>query len=253
MRTPAPTIDVMIQARMGSTRLPGKVLLPLGDTTALGMMLTRVRRATRPRHLVVLTTRLGEDDELADAARRHGAFVFRGTVDDVLGRYAEAACQYGSDAVVRLTGDCPFADPGMIDEMCRVFQDGWPRLDFVTNCLRRTYPRGLDVEILSRRVLETLHTRCREEYYREHVVPYVEEHPDEFRVAEHLNAVDESEYRLTLDTRADYDTIVNVYGLFGHDRFLYRELIGAVREHPHLLVNAAVAHKAYRTSSEVCE
>ncbi len=239
-------VDVMIQARVGSTRLPRKVMLPLGESTTLGTMIERVKRVSAARQVVILTTQLREDDEVADLAGAHGVAVFRGDTDDVLARYYHAAVLHDSEIVVRLTGDCPFMDPALIDDMLRVFLQSWPRIDMLTNCRRRTYARGLDVEVLSRTLLERLHEHCREAHDREHVVPYVEEHPEEFAVVEYHNAVDDSRSRPTLDTEKDYETIANVYGLFGHDRFSYDELIAAVRLHPQLLVNGSVVHKAYR-------
>jgi spore coat polysaccharide biosynthesis protein SpsF len=246
MTTAALKVDVMIQARMGSSRLPGKIMLPLGAGTALGTMIERVKRVRNARQVVVLTTRRPEDEAVTTLAASHGVQGFRGEVDDVLDRFYRAALAHDTDVIVRLTGDCPFMDPRIVDDMLDVYLFNWPRIEFLTNCYRRTYARGMDVEILSRSLLERLHQRCREPHYREHVIPYVEEHPEEFAFFEWPNVVDESRYRLTLDTKADYETIVNVYEVFGHDRFSYRELIEALERQPHLVVNAAVVHKAYR-------
>jgi spore coat polysaccharide biosynthesis protein SpsF len=242
-----PLIDAMIQARVGSTRLPGKVLLPLGNATTLGTMIERVKRARSLGRVIVLTTELAEDDAVAGVARDHGVAVFRGATHDVLARYHDAAVRYGSDAVVRLTGDCPFMDPALIDAMVRLFAVNWPRMGVLTNCYHRTYARGLDIEILSRDVVETLHARCREPQQREHVVPYLEEHPAEFAFFEYPNAADDSWCRVTLDTPADYETIATVYAAFGHDRFSYGELMDVLRRRPELLRNRDVVHKAYRS------
>ena len=204
-------IDLMIQARLGSTRLPGKALLPLGQDTTLGVMIERVKRVKRARQIVLLTTRLPEDEALVELAKERGIQTYQGATDDLLGRFYQAALSYGTDVIVRLTGDCPFMDPAIIDEMLYLYTSNWPRIDFLTNCFQRTYARGLDIEILSMAVLKRLHDQCHESYYREHVVPYLEEHPEEFAVVEYPNATDDSGYRLTLDTTEDYQTITNIY------------------------------------------
>ncbi len=235
----------MVQARMGSTRLPGKIMLPLGENTILGTMLDRVKRASRVRHVIVLTTELAADDTVVGLAERHGVKVFRGSENDLLDRYYRAALCYETDIIVRLTGDCPFMEPALIDDMVNLFQFNRPKIEFLTNCNRRTFVRGLDVEIFSNSLLQRLHEECREPYYREHVVPYVEEHPEEFAFLEYPNRRDDSAYRLTIDTEEDYQTITAIHALL-KDAFTYRELMDVVRQNEHLIRNTHVIHKPYQ-------
>jgi spore coat polysaccharide biosynthesis protein SpsF len=241
-----PNIDIMVQARMGSTRLSGKIMLPLGGNTILGTMIERVKRAGRVRHIVVLTTELAADDAVVELAERHGVKVFRGSESDLLDRYFRAALYYETDAIVRLTGDCPFMDPVLIDDMVNLFRFNWPNIEFLTNCSRRTFARGLDIEIFSRSLLEKLYEECREPYYREHVVPYVEEHPEEFAFLECPNRNDDSVYRLTIDTLEDYQTIAAIYALLRDDAFTYKELMDLLQQNRHLIRNAGVIHKPYK-------
>jgi len=242
----SPQVDIMIQARMGSSRLPGKIMLLLGSNTILGTMIDRVKRANRVRHVVVLTTELAEDDAVAQLAERHGVMVFRGSESDLLDRYYRAALHYGTDVIVRLTADCPFMDPKLIDDMVNLFQFNWPNMEFLTNCNRRTFARGLDIEILSIALLKRLFEQCSEAYYREHVVPFVEEHPEEFSFFEYPNRTDDSAYRLTIDTAEDYETISAIYALMKNDQFSYPELMDIVRQNEHLLRNSSVIHKSYK-------
>ena len=239
-------VDVMIQARVGSTRLPDKVLLPLGDSTILGTMLERVKRAKRIRHVVVLTTEDERDDPVVNLGREHNVQTFRGSEKDLLDRYYRAARHFGTDVIVRLTGDCPLMDPHMIDDMVYLFYFNWPRMEFLTNCFQRTYARGLDIEIFTLSVLKRLYDKCLEKYYREHVVPYVEENPEDFLFFEYPNRKDDSHYRLTVDTQEDYQTILNVYGLFGHGHFSYSEMIDKILQNEQVICNDNVIHKSYQ-------
>jgi len=239
-------IDIMIQARMGSTRLSGKIMLPLGDNTILGTMIDRVKRAGRVRHVIVLTTDLATDDAVVELAESHGVRVFRGSESDLLDRYYRAALYYGTDVIVRLTGDCPFMDPALIDNMVNLFQFNCPRIEFLTNCNKRTFARGLDVEIFSCTVLGKLNAICKSRYYREHVIPYVEEHPEEFAFVEYPNIRDDSAYRLTVDTDEDYKTVTGAYNLLNCDDFTYEELIDALYHNRDVLCNLQVRHKSYK-------
>ncbi|MCX5829742.1 MAG: glycosyltransferase family protein [Deltaproteobacteria bacterium] len=238
--------DIMIQARMGSTRLPGKIMFPLGGNTILGTMIDRVKRADRVRHVVVLTTELPADDAIVGLAERHDVEAFRGSETDLLDRYYRAALHYGTDVIVRLTADCPFMDPELIDDMVNLFQFNWPNIEFLTNCNRRTFARGLDIEIFSKSLLKRLYEECCEPYYREHVVPFVEEYPEKFAFFEYPNRSDDSTYRLTIDKEEDYETITAIYAHMKDDTFTYSELMDIIRQNEHLLRNAGVIHKPYK-------
>jgi len=236
----------MIQARMGSARLPGKISLPLGNSTILGMMIERCKRVRLARQTVVLTTAKCEDDHVLTLAKPYGVKVYRGSEDDLINRYLSAVLYYGTHVVVRLTGDCPFMDPGLINDMLNLYLSNWPNMEYLTNCYTRTYARGMDVEVFSKGLLQLLDRQCVEPYYREHVVPYVEEHTEKFAFFEYPNCQDDSRYRLTIDTEDDYHTILDLYRLFNHDYFSYRELIEALSNNEGLIKNAKIVHKSYQ-------
>jgi spore coat polysaccharide biosynthesis protein SpsF (cytidylyltransferase family) len=199
---------IVVQARMSSRRLPGKVLLPLAGAPAIVRMMERVRRAGRAERCLVATSTHPSDDPLAAVLAAHGIECFRGALDDVLGRYA-AAVPPEYDAVVRLTGDCPLADPALIDRHIEVFARERARADYVSNAAVRTFPDGLDVEVVSRAMLERAAREATEPYDREHVLTWVQRNA---RCVAVTQDADHAALRWTLDTEEDYRFLASVYG-----------------------------------------
>jgi spore coat polysaccharide biosynthesis protein SpsF len=201
---------VIIQARMGPTRLPGKSLLPILNRPVLGRLLDRLALMKQRVRIVVATSREKGDLPIVDFCRREGVDFFTGSEEDVLERYTFAARHFGGDIIVRLTGDCPLIDPEVVDRAIERFVDLYPECDYLSNTLKRTYPRGLDVEVFKRRALE----RAFEEAFltgeREHVTPYIWRHPELFSLASLEAEEDLSGYRLTLDTAEDLDLITKI-------------------------------------------
>lgn len=201
------TTVAIVQARMTSTRLPGKVLADLQGRPMLAYMLARVRRAARLDAVWVATTVNATDDPVAALCDSLGVPVFRGDEGDVLGRYVAAAAVAEADAVVRLTADCPLADPAVIDEAVRLFADGG--CDYLSNAMKRTFPDGLDVEVFSRRTLAVSDREAQLPFHREHVTPYMragvyKDIPTgDFKVGHILAPADFSHLRWTVDTAQD--------------------------------------------------
>ena len=166
-----PSTVALIQARLRSRRLPGKVLLPIQGIPVLEIVLERVKRATSLDGVAVVTSTKSENDILAYMAEKCGVDCFRGSEDDVLDRYYQAAGHYEADHIVRLTADCPLIDPGIIDEVVRFYHAG--SADLVSNQLTDSYPDGLDVCIFSRRALTLAWTHAGRLSEREHVVPWI--------------------------------------------------------------------------------
>jgi len=239
------TADIFIQARMGSTRLPGKIMLPLGDTSVLGLMVERVKKSILYRNIVLLTTTKKEDDLLVDFAKKNQIKIFRGSENDLISRYLQCARIYEPDIIVRLTGDCPLMDSQIIDKMIRLYSFNWPNIDFMTNCFKRTFARGFDIEILSFDLLSKLDIICKKSEHREHVVPYLEENADQFSFVEYPNFKDDSRLRLTIDTEADYRTICSLYDYLKDEYIDYNNLINIVYENPKIIFNNNVRHKSY--------
>ena len=200
----------IIQARMSSTRLPGKVLKTLIDKSVLGHVVSRLQTSKTLDDVVVATTTHQIDDVIAAESRNFKAKVFRGSEEDVLSRYAAAAAEFGADVVIRITSDCPLIDPELIDQMLQKFL-ALPAVDYLSNTLERTYPRGLDVEIFSRKALSLACEKARQSFEREHVTPYIYQHTDLFRLASYVDDVDRSHFRWTLDTPRDWQCIEAIY------------------------------------------
>lgn len=233
---------------MGSTRLPGKALTPIEGKPMLEHVLRRVRRARSIDAAVVATTTSKRDDAIVEFCREKGYQVYRGSEDDVLDRYRNTADQFGADIVVRITSDCPLMDPAIIDKTVAAFLDSKPPVDYAANVLEpRTYPRGLDVEVMSRTALEKAWTDDKDPKSREHVTPYIYRHPDRFELRRVTNDRDLSAMRWTVDTDADLAFVREVYEGFANDEFGQSEVLALLESRPELsLINADVQQKTLK-------
>jgi spore coat polysaccharide biosynthesis protein SpsF len=221
----------VIQARMGSTRLPGKVLRPLLGEPLLSHVVRRTARAASLDGVVVATTTLAADQPIVDLAAAEGWSAVRGSEADLLDRYLLAARAEHADRVVRITSDCPLIDPDLIDDVvAALVREG---ADYASNSLEpRTYPRGLDVEAMTLAALELADTRDHDPASREHATPWLRTHPDEVRLVRVAAEVDRSEHRWTVDTAEDYELVRRIYEAIGHDRFGWLEALAVVAGHP---------------------
>jgi spore coat polysaccharide biosynthesis protein SpsF len=211
-------VVAIIQARMGSTRLPGKVLRLLGGATVLSHVIGRARAVPSIDEVVVATSTDKQDDQVESEARKCGAKVFRGSETDVLSRYYEAARLFNADVVVRITSDCPLLDPVLVNQMISRFhasRRGGRELDYLSNALTRSYPRGLDAEIFTFAALEKAQLAAKDVHEREHVTPYIYRHPESFAIEEFVGDVDLSSHRWTLDTSEDYEFLRAVFDMLG--------------------------------------
>ncbi len=206
----------VVQARMDSTRLPHKVMLPLQGKPLLERMLERVRAASTLDDVIVATTISPTDDPIRELCRRLGVPVYSGHPADLLDRHFRAAGERGAEAVAKIPSDCPLIDPRIIDRVAARFRDvaAGAGIDFVSNLHPASYPDGNDVEIMTMPVLETAWREAARDFEREHTTPYIWDQPGRFRVE---NVVWESgrdlsmSHRFTLDYQADYDFIQAVY------------------------------------------
>ena len=209
-----PKILTVVQARMGSSRLPGKVLLPLAGQPLLVRMVQRVQRAPLAGTVVVATTTEAADDAIAALCATHGLECFRGDALDLLDRHYQAARYYGADVVLKIPSDCPLIDPAVIDEVVRFYLDFAERYDYVSNLHPATFPDGNDVEVMPFMALETAWREARRPLEREHTTPFFWENPDRFRLGnvEWYAGLDYSmSHRWTIDYPEDYDLIKAVY------------------------------------------
>jgi spore coat polysaccharide biosynthesis protein SpsF len=256
----------IIQARMSSSRLPGKVLRDIAGQAMLSRVVLRARRARMVSQVVVATTTDPSDDPVFAFCRQQGYPVFRGSLNDVLDRYYQAAREFGAEIaeqdfpVVRVTADCPVIDPGEIDHVVNEFladaarevpgeQDLRPRVDFAANRLpppwKRTYPIGLDTEVCWFTGLERAWREARLTYEREHVMPYFYDEPDRFRIRLVDYPQDYGHLRWTVDTAEDLELINRVYTHFyGRNDFTWLEVLDLFERQPDLMnVNAGIHHK----------
>jgi spore coat polysaccharide biosynthesis protein SpsF len=221
----------IIQARTGSTRLPGKVLLSLLGEPLLVHVVRRVAMASTVDAVVVATTEAPGDDAIVDLAGREGWLVERGSEADLVDRYVSAARTHRADRVVRVTSDCPLVDPNLIDEVVTALAKSGA--DYASNTLEpRTYPRGLDVEALTMAALELANLEDRDPASREHATPFIYRHPERFRLAAVRNPVDLSVYRWTVDTPEDFELIRRMYDALGRDDFDWHDALAVVEAHP---------------------
>lgn len=223
---------VIIQARTGSTRLPGKVLKDLAGEPMLARVVERTRRARHLDEVVVATSDLEADDRIARLCAERGWACFRGSESDVLDRYYRAAFALRADVVVRVTSDCPLIDPDLIDLHVERLLEGWSETDFVTNMLRQSFPLGLAVEVMPIDVLARMNRMSQTPELREHVTTLAYVEPERFRIENIVHETDLSGMRWTVDTAEDLEFVRQVFAHFGHDRFTWQSVLAALDEHP---------------------
>ena len=202
-------ITAIIQARYSSTRLPGKILLPLGDTTILGHTVRRVREAKKIGEVLVATSDEPSDNKTEVHCKEIGVKVYRGNLDDVLDRFYQAANSVHAEHICRITADCPVIDPKVINKVAAAYEKEKP--DYIsTGRARTTYPDGMDTEIFPFAALERAWKEAKLLSEREHVTPYIWKRPETFRVSEVKNDRDLSKVRLTIDEPADYEVLKRI-------------------------------------------
>jgi glutamate-1-semialdehyde 2,1-aminomutase/spore coat polysaccharide biosynthesis protein SpsF len=230
----------IIQARLGSTRLPGKVLKPLGNGIVLDHAIERCRAIPSIDAVVIATTDREEDRAVAAAAERAGALVHRGSAEDVLSRYAGAAGLAEADIVLRVTSDCPLIDPAICDRVIRLRGD--TKADYAANNMPRLYPHGLDCEVFTREALARADREATAAYDREHVTPWLRRHPELRRTSLIGPGWPSMQQRWTLDFPEDYAFFAALFPLLPPDRCAgMDEVLGILAAHPE--ITAINAHR----------
>ena len=237
-------VAAIIQARMGSTRLPGKVIEDIGGKTMLARVVERTQRATSLSEVVVATTFETDAEAIVAECARLGVRVFRGDEEDVLDRYYQAAQTCRAEAIVRITADCPLIDAGVIDKVVCAFLESKP--DYASNLLERTYPRGLDTEVMALSALERAWQKATEFYHRVHVTSYLYQNADQFKLLSVTGDRDYSYYRWTVDTPEDLAFVREVYKhLNNDDAFGWTNVLDLLDREPALVeMNRAIQQKA---------
>lgn len=240
--------QIIVQARMTSTRLPGKVLLPLAGQPMLVRLIERLRRVQRADGIVVATTVNASDDPIAAVCDSLGVPVHRGSEADVLSRYAEAATRFGATTVVRITSDCPLIDPQVVDQMLDAYSAH--SVDYLSNMLPPSWPYGMAVEVFSNEVLQQAHAQAREAAEREHVTPFVYWRPERFRLHNLACASDLSQHRWTVDTPEDYALVQRIFETLHPQQanFTMDDVLRLMQAHPDWMrINQHIEQKTATT------
>jgi spore coat polysaccharide biosynthesis protein SpsF len=201
---------LIIQARMTSTRLPGKVMKNVLGKPLLAYLMERVLRVNKADQIVVATTKNKEDDVIAKFCKENSVHIYRGKEDDVLSRFYEVAVTYSADVIVRITGDCPLIDPAVIDIIIGHYLKSEGKFDFVSNTIHRSFPRGMDVEVFSFDALAEAFHYSKSKSEKEHVTPYIYNNTEKYKLGGVLNEENFSDYRLTVDTKQDFTLIEKI-------------------------------------------
>ncbi|MBU0677860.1 MAG: glycosyltransferase family protein [Verrucomicrobia bacterium] len=243
----------IIQARLGSSRLPGKVLMELAGAPVIQQVFDRVSMVEGLSKVIVATTVEASDDRLVGYCDKHDIPCFRGSENDVLDRYVQAARWVKADAVMRITADCPYIDPKVSTQVLNLLLDD-DECDYATTGVIPTYPDGLDTDVVRMSVLEQLWENIKDPLFREHVTYYIPTHPDEFRIKRLVSPVDYSHHRWTLDRPEDLEMLTQVAAhLAEKSQFGYmEEILAVLDEHPEIAaINAHIPYnEALQNESE---
>lgn len=233
---------LIIQARMSSTRLPGKVLKDIQGAPMLNWVVERCKSAKNVSSVVIATSTNREDDQLEEWCLKNRVPICRGSLEDVLDRYYQCALRHHAENVIRVTSDCPFIDPGIIDGTIGLLEQGY---DYCSNTREpRTYPRGLDVEAMSMKTLERAWREDHDPRWREHVTPYIYRHPELFKIGGIANDEDLSDIRVTVDTFEDLQFVNLIAQEIGDHTFTWKTMVSTVRRHPEwMILNSQISQK----------
>ncbi len=244
----------VLQARTSSSRLPGKVLLPMAGAPMLERQIERLLRARRIDGLVLATSDRPEDAAVAELADKLGIGSYRGSLDDVLDRYYQAAAPHAPSHVVRVTGDCPLADWDVIDQVIEFAVEGG--YDYASNTINPTWPDGLDVEVATFAAIETAWREAARPLEREHVMPFITTRPDRFRLGSYENDRDLSALRWTVDEPGDYAFACAIYDALhaANPAFTTADILALLEARPELAdLNTGFARNEGLLKSERAE
>jgi|SaaInlStandDraft_3_1057020.scaffolds.fasta_scaffold37017_2 spore coat polysaccharide biosynthesis protein SpsF len=237
---------IVVQARMTSTRLPGKVMKNILGRPMLSYLMERLKRVQNADDIIIATTTNREDEAIVEFCHSNGITCYRGSEHDVLSRYYEAAEASDLDVIVRITSDCPLIDPAVIEDLISCYIDEKEHLDYLSNTQLRTYPRGMDVEVFSFESLTTAHLEACEASEREHVTVHMYSCPTKYRIASSSLEIDHSEHRWTVDTPEDFEFVSAVFEEIYPENplFTMEDVLSLVKKNPHLSeINAHIEQK----------
>ena len=228
-------IVAVVQARMRSSRLPNKVMKLICNEPLIGLLFSRLSKAKEIDRIILATSIDQSNDPLVKYIQELGYFCFRGSENDVLDRYLQAAKTVGADAVVRITGDCPLIDPSLVDKVVSLFRE--KNVDYFSNISPPTYPDGLDVEVFTVSALERASSQTSNKAHHEHVTSFIRESglfvTDGIAHIENLSFL-----RWTVDEQVDYEVVKNIFEYFSPDiNFLWTDILQLYKSHPKLFAS----------------
>ncbi len=236
-------VVAIVQARMGSERLPGKVLLDIAGKSMLAHVVHRLQRANLIDRVVVATTTADADEQIVAECEQISVLSIRGSEEDVLGRYQMAALAFDADAIVRVSADSPFVDPEVCDLVVSRFLAAEPAVDYASNKIEPSFPLGLDVEVFTREALTRTAMEAVEPFERAHVTVYMYQHPERFSLLAVGADRDLHSWRWTVDTAEDLAFARAVFGRLGGD-FSWHDAVALIEKDPSLAeINAHVIAK----------
>lgn len=242
-------IVVIVQARMASTRLRGKVLKEVLEKPLLSFLLERLKHVKGIDQIVIATTTNPEDQEIVEFCHLEQAPFYRGSSEDVLDRFYRAAKPFAPDIVIRVTSDCPLIDPKRVEEVLHFFVQHFPNYDYVSNSHIRSFPVGMDTEVFSFKALEEAALEATLPEEREHVTPFIYRRPKRYKLGLIKHDPSFAHYRLTVDTAEDFELISRLIQTLypSNPCFSMEDIIEVLNKHPDWMsINAAVKHKEIR-------
>jgi spore coat polysaccharide biosynthesis protein SpsF len=232
---------IIIQARTGSSRLPGKVLSKIQSKSMIWHVINRVKKVKNVDQIILATSTNFTDKPLVKIAEKENILVFTGSTNDVLDRYYQASLEFNADPIIRITGDCPLIDPKLITKMLDFFQH--EKYDFISNSINPTYPDGLDVSIFSFNALKVSWKKANLQSEREHVVPYITKNKKLFKIFSYENSENLSNYRWTVDEKNDLTFVRKIYHLMKPKTIFYsNDILKIIKQNPKLLaINSSIS------------
>lgn len=239
-------VAIIVQARIGSTRLPGKVMMSVLGRPLLSFLLERLYHCKMAQTIMVATSTNPLDHSIVGFCEDQNVACFAGSEENVLERYVHAARACGADVIVRVTADCPLLDPSIVDRVIDTFISEFPHYDYVSNVVHRSFARGMDVEVFSTSCLERIYKSADKEAEKEHVTLHILHHPEQYHIGSVTAERDSSQYRLTVDTEEDYKLVKLILEELypTHPAFTLHDIIALLECHPEWVkINAHIEQK----------
>lgn len=241
-------VVIIVQARMTSTRLPGKVLKEVLGKSLLEYQIERLKRVESAENIIIATTVNETDQPIIELCKRLSIDYFRGSETDVLSRYYQAALAYRADVAVRVTSDCPLIDPWVINQVIQYYLDNQFEYDYVSNSLERTYPRGMDTEVFSFKALKEAFQEATAQPDREHVTPFIHRQPERYHLGHVKYSEDYSHYRWTVDTLEDFELVQKIIEALypSNPEFTLEDCLRLLKRYPSWSkINSHIEQKQY--------